>query len=280
MLYKFYDTNALLTAGEALFEENAPRFIISSISIKELENIKQSMNKDIHTKATARKLLRLLDEYPEKYNFYLHTLKDEHILTHFGFEINNDTKILSDVYACGKEQDIIFVTNDLGLKAIAKIVLSPEKVESYQETDNSDNYTGYKEGVVDEISMANFYQNPTTNHFNLLTGEYLILRNELQEVVDLCAWDGQEHRHLNIKPINSTLFGKIVPYQGDTYQKLLFDSLRSNKITLVRGPAGSGKSIVSLAYLVSRVENHTLDKIIIFCNTVATANSAKLGLDG
>lgn len=46
---------------------------------------------------------------------------------------------------------------------------------------------------------------------------------------------------------------------------------------MARGPAGSGKSYISLAYLMSEVEHGKLDKIIIFCNTVATANSAKLG---
>lgn len=35
--------------------------------------------------------------------------------------------------------------------------------------------------------------------------------------------------------------------------------------------------MVSLAFLMSKMEHGDLDKIVIFCNTVATANSAKLG---
>jgi predicted ribonuclease YlaK len=46
---------------------------------------------------------------------------------------------------------------------------------------------------------------------------------------------------------------------------------------MVKGPAGSGKTMISLAYLISELEKGNLDKIIVFCNTVATANSAKLG---
>jgi predicted ribonuclease YlaK len=93
----------------------------------------------------------------------------------------------------------------------------------------------------------------------------------------LRVWTGEEFRYLSSKTINSKWFGKISPYSGDIYQKMLFDSLRNNKLTLVKGPAGSGKTFVSLAYLMAKIEAHELDKIIIFCNTVATANSARLG---
>ena len=55
------------------------------------------------------------------------------------------------------------------------------------------------------------------------------------------------------------------------------DSLENNKITLVKGPAGSGKTFISLGYLLHKLERNKIDKIIVFCNTVATKNSAKLG---
>ena len=48
-------------------------------------------------------------------------------------------------------------------------------------------------------------------------------------------------------------------------------------MTIIRGAAGSGKSLLSLAFLFDALEKNKIDKIIIFCNTVATANSAKLG---
>lgn len=57
----------------------------------------------------------------------------------------------------------------------------------------------------------------------------------------------------------------------------MFDSLINNQITLIKGPAGSGKTTISLAFLMSELERHRLDKVIIFCNPVATINSARLG---
>ena len=63
----------------------------------------------------------------------------------------------------------------------------------------------------------------------------------------------------------------------DSYQALFADSLLNNTITMVRGPAGSGKTYLSLAFLLNQLDKGRIDKIIIFCNTVATKNSAKLG---
>ena len=54
-------------------------------------------------------------------------------------------------------------------------------------------------------------------------------------------------------------------------------ALNNNQITMLKGPAGTGKSYLALSYLLNRLEKRKIDKIIIFCNTVATKGSAKLG---
>ena len=50
-----------------------------------------------------------------------------------------------------------------------------------------------------------------------------------------------------------------------------------NKITMLKGPAGSGKSYLALGYLMSQLEHGKIDKIIVFANPVATKGSARLG---
>ena len=65
--------------------------------------------------------------------------------------------------------------------------------------------------------------------------------------------------------------------KNDIYQALAADSLVNNKITMLKGPAGSGKTYLSMSFLMNRLEKGEIDKIIVFCNTVATKNSAKLG---
>lgn len=272
----FYDTCSLLLAGDSLFnKEQVQPFAISSITLKELEEIKTSSKKDMDIKYAARILLHNLEQHPDKYEVILHKINYEKPIIRAGFEITNDTRILSDAFYLDKIKDVVFVTNDLSLKQMANLFFGDGMIESIEE--DSDYYTGYKEVITNEDTLAEFYQNTKQNRFNLLNGQYLILRNQEEEIIDLRVWTGEEYRYLNIKPFKSSWFGKVSPYEGDIYQKMFFDSLRNNKVTMVKGPAGSGKSYISLAYLMNELEQHYIDKIFIFCNTVATADSAKLG---
>ena len=128
--------------------------------------------------------------------------------------------------------------------------------------------------------MAEFYSNLSFNPYKLLTNEYLIIKNTNNEVVDKMRWNGNEFSTISYNSIDSRYFGKVKPYKDDPYQALVVDSFIRNKITLVKGPAGSGKSFLSLAYLFHLLGNNKIDKIIIFCNTVATKGAAKLGFVG
>jgi hypothetical protein len=56
MMIKFYDTCSLILNAENLFKEKE-KFVISSITLEELENIKTSNTKDIDNKIAVRHLL-------------------------------------------------------------------------------------------------------------------------------------------------------------------------------------------------------------------------------
>ena len=274
---RFYDTCSLLLAGESLFDKNE-KFLISSITIKELERIKTSSNKDADVKYSARLLQHLLQKYPDKYEIIIHTTSHEIWVDELGLDITDDTRILSDAIWADNVKypdEVIFVTNDLALYNIANLRFGDGNLESIEE--EQDDYLGYKEIYPTDKELEDFYQQPSYNHYNLHIGEYLILRDSSDSIIDIRVWTGNEHRYLRFGDFNSQWFGKVKPYNGDIYQKLLFDSLSNNKITLVKGPPGSGKTMISLAFLMSKMERGELDKIVIFCNTVATANSAKLG---
>ena len=73
------------------------------------------------------------------------------------------------------------------------------------------------------------------------------------------------------------MFGRLKAMDGDIYQQLALNSLSDNQITMIRGAAGTGKSYLSFGYLFYLLETNKIEKIIVFCNTVATKGSAKLG---
>lgn len=274
---RFYDTCSLLDAGEKIFDKEE-HFLISSVTFQELERIKTANSKDADIKYTARLLLRLLAEHPDCYEMVIHKTEYEEPFKQYGVDITDDIRILSDAYFCnncGYIDRVIFVTNDISLKHIALMFFGDQMIESIQE--DPDDYMGYKEVTMTDEQLAQFYSNPTINHCNLHIGEYLVLRDTDNTIIDQQVWTGATHRRLRFDTLSSIHFGKIKPYNGDPYQQLLFDSLYNNKITLVKGPPGSGKTLISLAYLVSRLEKGQIDRIIVFCNTVATANSARLG---
>lgn len=274
-MIKFYDTCSLLIAGEALFEKDE-KFLISSITFSELERIKTAANKDADIKYSARLLLHLFEQHPDAYDVIVHRTDNEEEIRAHGFEINDDTRILSDAWeACNSGEhycDVEFVTNDLALKYIARCFFGNNVTSIPEEVDT---YVGYKEVTPSDEQLEVFYQDDSINHFDLKVGEYLIFRDADGEVIDVRAWTGSKHRYLKYSDFNSNWFGKIKPL--DTYQRLFFDSLTTNRITMAKGPAGSGKTIISLAFLMHKLEKGDINKIIVFCNTVATANSAKLG---
>lgn len=264
---KFYDTSSLLLKADSLFEI-PEEFAISSITLEELENIKTSAHKDADIKYAARKLINLLNQHIDEYKVVLY---EEGMLQPVMVP-GNDAKILACAYSLkDANTQIEFVTNDLCLKHLAKECLNKVSSVDYEE----DTYTGYEEITLNENVMAEFYQDYTHNLFNLKLNEYIIIKNPNDEIVDVRKWDGQENKFLDSKPINSKHFGKISPQ--DIYQKMAIDSMRSNQLTVLRGRPGSGKSLLGLAYLFSLLEQYKIDKIYIFCNPVATRDSAKLG---
>lgn len=276
---RFYDTCALLTDPERIFEQEG-EILISRTTLKELEHIKTAANKDADVKYSARLVQKLLETYPERYSVVRRRNSEyDKIFEMYGD--SDDISILKDAAwvaeICG---GVTFFTNDLALKHIARDFANNNcknlSVRSLLEED-SDEYCGYLEIVPTDEKLAEFYQNRDNNCFNLRINQYLILKNEEGKVIDIYRWDGRTHKHITSPSFYSVWFGKVSPYNHDIYQQLLCDSFINNKITMARGPAGSGKSYLSLAYLMSLLQKNSIDKIIIFCNTVATANSAKLG---
>lgn len=215
--------------------------------MKELENIKTSSRKDEETKYKARKLLHILDENSDKYKVIITTKNIISIIDDFGLENTPDNQICACAYSI---PDILFITNDISCKTIAKWIfgLDISSISTIQE----DLYKGYRDITLSENDMAYFYEHLNENVFNLLTNEYVIIRNADNEVVDKLKWDGGIYQTIRNKPFKSNMFGTLKPL--DDIQSFAMDSINTNDITVLYGKAGSGKTTLPLNYIMQEIE--------------------------
>ena len=271
----FLDTSSLLDLHRKWTETH---FLISSITLTELESIKTSGTKDEEIKWSARRVLHWLDKNQDKYDIIIHNnTTAEDIIKQFGLMPNNDSRIIAAAYLYNNSiEPILFATNDLACKAIA------ESIGLTVTYDNSDEeeYTGYKLIEMNDEELANFYinQQENQNSYGLLENQYIIIKSKDEnKIIDKYKWAGGEYHTIPFLKEESIYLGKFVPKNGDIYQQLALDSLNSNQITVMRGPAGSGKSLAAMARLMSLLEKNKIDKIIIFCNTVPVRGAARLG---
>lgn len=279
MIYKFYDTCSLLLKVDNLWEDNVI-MVLSSITLEELENIKTSVNKDPDVKFAARKIAHELDEHfqDDSYRVIIwnNSMMDD--LMEANLPVTNDSKIIicADAYMnlIEPEDEFYFYTNDICCRLLAHQTLEcPVRIVEEEIYD----YDGYKIIQMNDDEMAEFYSNPTANKYDLYINEYLLVQDMEGNIVDKLCWTGEDYRHLSYENFKSNHFGNVKPMKDDIYQALAADSLANNKITLIKGPAGTGKTYLSLGFLIHKLERNKIDKIVIFCNTVATKNSAKLG---
>lgn len=273
----FYDTCSLLNNYKQIFKDVPfERFYISNITFKELENIKTSGYKDNNIKYRAKKVAQLLLDYIGMYDVvnYQKDWDDTYIESNPLLFLNDDNRIIiSALIQEEKDPDLIFVTDDINAintaRSLGLSVLKPQHHDK--------GYTGYKTlTAFSEDELTNLYDdifNGST--FDLIENQYLLLNQDNKIVDSYVLRDGKLERITQYYTFSSKVFGDIKPL--DKYQLIAMDSMLNNQVTMIRGGGGCGKSLLALSYLFNILEKGVIDRIIIFCNTVATAGSAKLG---
>ena len=270
---KFYDTCALLNMQEKAFEEH---FMCSYITLPELENIKTSSKKDEETKYKARKLIHLLDKNSDKYEtiFYCHDILVEAILK-YGVEVTNDSLIIQSAKNKSEEEDIVFITDDICCKMIAREIFGLNV--DCTKKDKIEEYKGFKDVKMSEEEMANFYQNLNNNIYGLLENQYIIIRNNNGDVVDQYRWHRGCYESIYKKPIKSTMFGSLKAY--DEIQSCAIDSVVKNDITVLYGKSGCGKTTIPLNYIMEGLEKHKFSKCYFIYSFEPLKGSKTLGFE-
>ena len=272
----FYDTCSLMNEYNDIFNNiHSNPFVISNVTLKELKEIKDSKKKDERAKAKAQNVIGLLKYYYGKYTIanYNKDWDSTYIDPNPILVKDNDARIaITALNYSDKYPDTIFVTDDNSLHNIAKNLGLTTKFL----TKDVDNYTGYitLQCVNDDELAVTYDKIYSGETFGLIPNQYLIIKQN-NEIIDSYVLRDDKLETVQFSTLKSKMFGEIKPL--DPYQKLAIHSLKENTITMLRGHAGSGKSYLALGCLFSFLDCNKIDKIIIFCNTVATKGSAKLG---
>lgn len=140
-----------------------------------------------------------------------------------------------------------------------------------------DNNLGVKTLKLNEEEMCRFYNNPEDNSVTQCTkNQYLILQGD-EKLIGPYHWNGKKFTEVPFPVFTSSHFGEIKPKNGDPYQIAYMDSLTRNQITFATGPAGSGKSLLAMAYAFQERAKGKIDKIVIFANPYIADSAMKLG---
>jgi PhoH-like ATPase len=194
----------------------------------------------------------------------------------------NETKRDNIIVACAQHNGATLVSNDINVVVKARS-LGIKTITLSDESKCEDRASELEVEMSDE-ELAEWYKTKDKqNKWGLDINQYILIKNQVidengaaeSKIVDIWVYTNSGFRTLQTKPIQSPQLGKLALY--DTYQKTLVDSLQNNKMTMVKGRAGTGKSLITLSYALSAIEKGKYNKLIVFCNTVATKNSAKLG---
>lgn len=280
-LIYFYDTCSLLRLQERAFSGELPLpFWVSSVTFKELEEIKDSGYKDEEVKTAARNLLRLFNAPSNQDKFCIHivTQADKNWVHDNGFVENNDALIIASmsnsIAAAGENagDSLAFVTDDLSCRMIAKA--HGLKTEVVGDADTFDEYKGWRVIEPSEDELAQLYSGVEANLFNLVTNEYAVVKQD-GKTVDLFRWDGTAYRHVSGKPLKSKAFDTIKP--KDDFQKCAIDALTNCEMVALAGKAGCGKTLLTMAYLFQQMEIGKIHKLWIVGHFEPLRGSRQLG---
>lgn len=275
------DTNVLLKKPEVLQQYNC---VILSHVLREIE--KHISNKDKPELAfSARKARNAIDECRGKVEMYLY---DYHCRIQDFDDNYVDNKILQ--FCIDKKYGII--TEDILLRLKCE-AWNSEYGHDYGAIDileigsNEEEYKGYLELTSDE-DVAKFFESGGRdckhNVFGLNQNQYLIVQPTFTlngersgKAREVLKWSNGSYKPVTQSGTPATNhFTSFKP--KDIYQQCALDSMMFNKITMVHGTAGTGKSLATLSFAWSLVEKESeFHKLIIFCNPVASNNSARMG---
>lgn len=238
--------------------------LIPSIVADELDNMKESS--DSRRRYNGRSALRFIEKNESVFTYIVSEKR----------EVNDDAIIEVAIL-----NNAMISTKDRGMKirclskGIGVLDFSSKKVR--------ENYTGYKvweldvEDESDAFILASLYSNKIeVEDDEFLENEYLIIKDSnTMKLIDAFKFHNGGFEKVIDRIIDSEFFGKVKP--KDIIQNIAIDNLFSNQVKMIKGRAGSGKTLLSLSYCMKMLDKGERDKIVFFVNPAGARNSVELG---
>lgn len=182
----------------------------------------------------------------------------------------------------------VLLTNDLAMDLLA----TSQKIEtlSYEEMEDPfrpgfavldiSELDVFKDKEISKVMQAMIVLD-TVNKSGLQPGEFLVMQEYGMNkfFFEITEGGGFTPIITNRKEqkIMSTAFGTLTPKRQDIAQELAFYMLGRSEISLLTGPAGTGKTLLMLAKQMEMLEKGEITRITVFTNPEKTRDSKVLG---
>ena len=247
------------------------------MSINELEEIKTNRNKTEDVRYSARKAVRFLNRYPEKYGVvvYDNLIRSKYLDT--GLDESHDVQIIKcAAYTKDQKYEIKFVSDDILARIIARDYF--ELDTAGMKDNHQDLYKGYIVKTLSDDEIANIYNHMDANTYDMCLGQYLIVKNLNNETIQIFKWTEIGYDTIIQKPMfKSNMLGTLKPL--DDIQRCAIDSIVNNDITVLYGRAGSGKTTLPLNYAMQMIEKGNFKKCHIVYSYEPLKGAKTLGYE-
>ena len=254
------DTNFIYEGLQETFGQY--NIVLTSTVKQELDKHKTVDSKELQFK--ARQANRFIFKNYDDFTHVTAEFNPEDIL---GKEYSKEI-MDNRIVATAKSLGYGILTNDLNMFSTAKDF--GIEVKSYNESDKNieDEYTGFKHIQVSKEELVDFHVNNLgRNIYGLHINQYLIL--EYNEEKEVFVWNGKFHEKVRDNLIfRSSEIGDFKPY--DEYQLIAMDSIIRNDFTILKGKAGTAKTLTALTYAMQEIgdSGRTFDRITIITNNM------------
>lgn len=245
------------------------KVILNIVVIEELDHLKKNDNSD--TAYKAQKAIKNICKNLNNKNLIIDIDKQIYpaLISNINYNQNDDI-----IVSCALYHHSLLMTDDINLAVKANIL----KVEIFNlDCEQKNEYTGYIDKVVSDEELSIFFTDKTNNIFNCLTNQFIILRNNNNQIIYIARWNGFEYQSISYKSFNSEYSGYIEPINLE--QKLAFDILQNDNITIkvLTGKQGTGKDFLMITNALHLINNKKYKKILWVRNNIEVKDTKPIG---